>query len=135
MAKELPVLMHLICTEMTLAAIDASIKSAGTSDAFIYINEEEEAPQQQEEGATPAEAAGGPHLQPTLNVGLVGHVSHGKSTICRALSGTATQRHKSERERNCSIKLGYTNAKIWKCARAAGTAPPERAASATQCLR
>jgi|Laugresu1bdmlbsd_1035121.scaffolds.fasta_scaffold00755_3 translation initiation factor 2 subunit 3 len=53
--------------------------------------------------------------QPTLNIGLIGHVSHGKTTIINALTGIKTQRFKSELEKNITIKLGYANCKIFKC--------------------
>lgn len=53
--------------------------------------------------------------QATLNIGMIGHVAHGKSTIVRAISGVKTVRFKSELERNITIKLGYANAKIYKC--------------------
>lgn len=53
--------------------------------------------------------------QATLNVGIVGHVSHGKTTLVRALTGINTVRYKSEMERNITIKLGYANVKIWRC--------------------
>lgn len=51
--------------------------------------------------------------QATINIGCIGHVSEGKSTVVRRLTGTATQRHKKEKERNITIKLGYANFKIW----------------------
>lgn len=53
--------------------------------------------------------------QATLNIGTIGHVQHGKSTVVRALSTVDTVRHKLEKERNITIKLGYANAKIFKC--------------------
>ena len=53
--------------------------------------------------------------QATINIGTIGHVSHGKTTIVHAISGQSTIRYKSERERNITIKLGYANAKIYKC--------------------
>ncbi|KAI5180898.1 translation initiation factor 2 subunit 3 [Nematocida sp. AWRm80] len=53
--------------------------------------------------------------QATVNIGMIGHVAHGKSTIVRAISGVKTVRFKSELERNITIKLGYANAKIYKC--------------------
>ena len=34
----------------------------------------------------------------------------------RALTGTKTQRHKQELERNITIRLGYANCKIYECA-------------------
>jgi len=52
--------------------------------------------------------------QATINIGTIGHVAHGKSTVVRALSGVMTVRFKNELERNITIKLGYANAKIFK---------------------
>lgn len=53
--------------------------------------------------------------QATINVGTIGHVAHGKSTVVKALTGVLTVRFKNEKERNITIKLGYANAKIYKC--------------------
>ncbi|KAH9412162.1 eukaryotic translation initiation factor 2 [Ordospora pajunii] len=53
--------------------------------------------------------------QATLNIGTIGHVAHGKSTIVKAISGVSTIKFKAELERNITIKLGYANAKIYKC--------------------
>ncbi|EEA05257.1 eukaryotic translation initiation factor 2, gamma subunit, putative [Cryptosporidium muris RN66] len=53
--------------------------------------------------------------QATINLGTIGHVAHGKSTVVRAISGVQTVRFKDEKERNITIKLGYANAKIYKC--------------------
>jgi len=53
--------------------------------------------------------------QATLNIGTVGHVAHGKSTVVRAVSGVTTVRFRQERVRNITIRLGYANAKIFKC--------------------
>jgi translation initiation factor 2 subunit 3 len=53
--------------------------------------------------------------QATVNIGTVGHVAHGKSTVVKAISGVQTVRFKSELVRNITIKLGYANAKIYKC--------------------
>jgi signal recognition particle receptor subunit beta len=47
--------------------------------------------------------------------GTIGHVAHGKSTVVKAISGVQTVRFKNELERNITIKLGYANAKIYKC--------------------
>lgn len=52
--------------------------------------------------------------QATINVGTIGHVAHGKSTVVKALSGVQTVRFKTELERNITIKLGYANAKIYQ---------------------
>uniref|UniRef100_A0A2P2HWK3 protein-synthesizing GTPase n=1 Tax=Hirondellea gigas TaxID=1518452 RepID=A0A2P2HWK3_9CRUS len=53
--------------------------------------------------------------QATINVGTIGHVAHGKSTVVKAISGVQTVRFKNELERNITIKLGYANAKLYKC--------------------
>ncbi|EGC36842.1 translation initiation factor 2 gamma [Dictyostelium purpureum] len=53
--------------------------------------------------------------QATINIGTIGHVAHGKSTVVKAISGVLTVRFTSEFKRNITIKLGYANAKIFKC--------------------
>ncbi|KAH0793544.1 Eukaryotic translation initiation factor 2 subunit gamma [Histomonas meleagridis] len=53
--------------------------------------------------------------QSTINIGTIGHVAHGKTTVVRALSGVTTIRTKKELERNITIRLGYANAKIYQC--------------------
>ena len=47
--------------------------------------------------------------QPEVNIGLVGHVDHGKTTLTQALSGVWTDTHSEERRRGISIKLGYAD--------------------------
>ncbi len=53
--------------------------------------------------------------QPIINIGMIGHVSNGKSTIVKSLTGKSTQAYSNEKERNITIKLGYANSKIYKC--------------------
>ncbi|CDS37644.1 eukaryotic translation initiation [Echinococcus multilocularis] len=53
--------------------------------------------------------------QATINIGTIGHVAHGKTTVVRAISTVHTIRHKNELIRNITIKLGYANAKVYKC--------------------
>jgi len=54
-------------------------------------------------------------LQPIMNIGMLGHVSDGKTTITKQITGTLTQKHSSEKQKNLTIRLGYANAKICKC--------------------
>jgi translation initiation factor 2 subunit 3 len=53
--------------------------------------------------------------QAECNIGLVGHVDHGKTTLVKTLTGDWTDRHSEEIERGISIKLGYSNATILYC--------------------
>lgn len=50
--------------------------------------------------------------QATINIGTIGHVAHGKSTVVKAISGVQTVRFKNELERNITIKLGKPLSKL-----------------------
>ena len=52
---------------------------------------------------------------PEVNIGLVGHVDHGKTTLVAAISGVWTDRHSEEIKRGITIKLGYADATFRKC--------------------
>lgn len=51
--------------------------------------------------------------QPIFNIGSIGHVAHGKSTLVRSITGIKTQKHSDEQERNITINIGYANTKIF----------------------
>jgi len=53
--------------------------------------------------------------QATVNIGTIGHVAHGKSTLVKAISGESTVRFEKEKKRNITIQLGYANAKLYRC--------------------
>ncbi|MDW7732648.1 MAG: translation initiation factor IF-2 subunit gamma [Methanolobus sp.] len=53
--------------------------------------------------------------QPSVNIGMVGHVDHGKTTLVSALSGVWTDTHSEEMKRGISIRLGYADATFRKC--------------------
>jgi len=53
--------------------------------------------------------------QPEVNIGLVGHVDHGKTTLVQALSGAWTDQHSEEMKRGISIRLGYADATFRRC--------------------
>jgi translation initiation factor 2 subunit 3 len=50
-----------------------------------------------------------------VNIGLVGHVDHGKTTLVQALSGEWTDQHSEEMKRGISIRLGYADATFREC--------------------
>ncbi len=55
--------------------------------------------------------------QPRLNIGTLGHVDHGKTTLVNALTGVWTAKYSEEIRRGMTIKLGYATAIIMKCPR------------------
>ncbi|MFH0897844.1 MAG: translation initiation factor IF-2 subunit gamma [Candidatus Bathyarchaeota archaeon] len=53
--------------------------------------------------------------QPEVNIGTLGHVDNGKSTLVLALSGTWTAKHSEEMKRGITIKVGYADAAFYRC--------------------
>ncbi len=52
---------------------------------------------------------------PVVNIGMVGHVDHGKSTITQSLTGKWPAQHSEELKRGITIRLGYADATFYKC--------------------
>jgi translation initiation factor 2 subunit 3 len=63
-----------------------------------------------EDSAKPALA-----VQPELNIALVGHVDHGKTTLTERLSGKWTDTHSEELKKGITIRLGYADFTIYRC--------------------
>jgi len=53
--------------------------------------------------------------QPEVNIGTIGHVDHGKTTLVQALTGVWAARHSEELKRGITIKLGYADMPVYKC--------------------
>jgi len=53
--------------------------------------------------------------QPVLNIGMVGHIDHGKTTLLSKLTGKFADTHSEELKRGITIKLGYADIIIRKC--------------------
>lgn len=65
---------------------------------------------------TPEEIKTSVHLgQPEINIGLIGHVDHGKTTLVYRLSGKWTDEHSEEIKRGITIRLGYADVVFYKC--------------------
>ncbi|UOY09516.1 translation initiation factor IF-2 subunit gamma [Methanonatronarchaeum sp. AMET6-2] len=68
--------------------------------------------------------------QPEVNIGLIGHVDHGKTTLVEALSGTWTDQHSEELRRGISIRLGYADTVFKRCS---DCEPPEAYTTEDEC--
>lgn len=53
--------------------------------------------------------------QAEVNIGMIGHVDHGKTSLTQALTGKWTDTHSEELKRGISIRLGYADAGFYRC--------------------
>ncbi|MBN1645783.1 translation initiation factor IF-2 subunit gamma [Candidatus Woesearchaeota archaeon] len=60
-------------------------------------------------------------MQPVINIGLVGHVDHGKTTLTEALTGKWTDTHSEEIKRGITIRLGYADVEFRLCPKCKGS--------------
>ncbi|MFQ6086406.1 MAG: translation initiation factor IF-2 subunit gamma, partial [Candidatus Bathyarchaeia archaeon] len=70
--------------------------------------------------------------QPEFNIGTIGHVDHGKTTLVEALTGVWAARHSEELKRGITIKLGYADAPIYRCPKCQ---PPRNYSTSEICPR
>ncbi|MEM3769926.1 MAG: translation initiation factor IF-2 subunit gamma [Candidatus Bathyarchaeia archaeon] len=68
--------------------------------------------------------------QPEINIGTIGHVDHGKTTLVQALTGIWAARHSEELKRGITIKLGYADMPVYKCPKCE---PPKNYSKETVC--
>jgi len=53
-------------------------------------------------------------LQAEVNIGMVGHVDHGKTSLTKAITGKWTDTHSEELKRGITIKIGYADTTFYK---------------------
>jgi len=54
-------------------------------------------------------------LRPEVNIGTVGHVDHGKTSLVYAMTGKWTSEHSEELKRGITIRLGYADTVFYYC--------------------
>ncbi|MBI2579645.1 MAG: translation initiation factor IF-2 subunit gamma [Candidatus Aenigmarchaeota archaeon] len=54
-------------------------------------------------------------MKPEINIGLVGHVDHGKTSLAYALTKKWTDTHSEEMKRGITIRLGYADVTFYYC--------------------
>jgi len=69
-------------------------------------------------------------VQPSVNIGTVGQVDHGKTAIVKLLTGESTDRHSEEIKRGISIRLGYADTAFYKCPKCE---PPQNYGTSETC--
>jgi len=60
-------------------------------------------------------------VQPEINIGMIGHVDHGKTSLTKALTGKWCDTHSEEVKRGISIRLGYADVTFYKLKTSTGT--------------
>jgi translation initiation factor 2 subunit 3 len=68
--------------------------------------------------------------QPEVNIGTLGHVDNGKSTIVQSLTGVWTARHSEELRRGITIRIGYADASFYECP---SCEPPSNFSTSPKC--
>jgi len=68
--------------------------------------------------------------QPEVNIGTLGHVDNGKSTLVQSLTGVWTSRHSEELRRGITIRIGYADVFIYRCPKCK---PPHNYTTSPKC--
>ncbi len=66
---------------------------------------------------------------PEINVGTVGHVDHGKTSLVQCLTGKWTDTHSEELKRGITIRIGYADSTFYKCQKCSAYGTSEKCSS------
>jgi len=68
--------------------------------------------------------------QPEVNIGTLGHVDNGKSTLVQSITGVWTARHSEELRRGITIRIGYADVFVYRCPKCK---PPHNYTTSPKC--
>jgi translation initiation factor 2 subunit 3 len=71
-------------------------------------------------------------MQPEVNIGTLGHVDNGKSTLVQSITGVWTARHSEELRRGITIRVGYADVFVYRCPKCK---PPHNYTNSPKCPR
>ncbi len=66
---------------------------------------------------------------PEINIGTVGHVDHGKTSLVNCLTGKWADTHSEELKRGITIRIGYADSTFYKCTKCSSYGTSEKCAS------
>ena len=88
-------------------------KKVRTKKETTQKEEQKTTPTQQEQNTQTKTTCENTH-QPEINIGLIGHVDHGKTSLTKTLTGKWCDSHSEVLKRGISIRLGYADATFYK---------------------
>lgn len=86
-------------------------KSYTTAKKYIHTEKVVNVPEKKENQEKKEEK----ELIPEVNIGVVGHVDHGKTSLTQTLTGKWADTHSEEMKRGITIRLGYADAVFYYC--------------------
>ncbi len=95
--------------------VEKAKKSAKEEKKKVDVDNNQKSASPVKEVAQKPKKTDQPKLIPEVNIGMVGHVDHGKTSLNQAVTGKWTSTHSEEVKRGITIRLGYSDVTFYKC--------------------